>query len=124
MKLSRRDVGRLGEKLARGFLEEQGFRILETNYRCPEGEIDIVAQHQDCLVFVEVRTKTSQDFGHPEESITRTKKARLIATALSYLQSHKWPESASLRIDFVAVELDQNGQPSRIELIKSAVNES
>ena len=58
MKLSRRDIGKLVERLARGFLEEQGFRILETNYRCPEGEIDIVAQHQDCLIFVEVRAKT------------------------------------------------------------------
>ena len=109
---SRRETGMLGEKLARDFLEKQGFRVLETNYRCPEGEIDIVAEHQDCLVFVEVRTKTSQEFGCPEESITKAKKARLIAVALSYLQSHKWPETASLRIDFVVVELDQRGRPS------------
>ncbi len=121
---SRRETGRLGEELARGFLEKQGYCVLETNYRCPEGEIDIVAEHQNCLVFVEVRTKTSQEFGSPEESITKTKKARLIAAALSYLQGHKRPETESLRIDFVAVELDQRGRPSRIELIKNAISES
>ena len=54
---------------------------METNYRCPEGEIDIIARHKDSLVFIEVRTKTSLEFGSPEESITLTKKEGLRATA-------------------------------------------
>ena len=58
--MSRRDTGILGEKLAAEFLREHGYQILETNYRCPEGEIDIVARYGGSLVFVEVRSKRSR----------------------------------------------------------------
>ena len=58
--MKRRDTGIRGEKLARDFLKKRGYRILETNYRCPEGEIDIITKHKDSLVFIEVRTKKSQ----------------------------------------------------------------
>ena len=121
--MKRRDTGILGEKLAKGFLKKQGYRIKETNYRCPEGEIDIVAKHKDHLVFIEVRTKTGLEFGSPEESITPTKMGRLRAVASHYRQTHNdlpplW------RIDVVAVELNQNGKLSRIELIENAVSEA
>ncbi len=120
--MRRRDTGILGEKLAKDFLEKRGYHILGTNYRCPEGEIDIVARHEDSLVFIEVRTKRSLEFGSPEESITRTKMERLKAVASHYQQTHNnlpllW------RIDVVAVELDQRWKPSRIELIENAVSE-
>jgi putative endonuclease len=121
--VKRRDTGRLGEELARDFLKKRGFRILETNYRCPEGEIDIIARQKDCLVFVEVRTKTSQQFGSPEESITRAKKRRMVTTAQHYRQSHN-RQLPLWRIDFVAVELDKKGKPTRIELIENAVSEA
>ena len=118
--MKRRDTGILGEKLAKDFLKKRGYRIVETNYRCPEGEMDIVAKHEDYLVFVEVRTKTSLEFGSPEESITLTKQKRLKAIASRYQQTHNnlpplW------RIDVVAIELDRKGKPSRIELIENAV---
>jgi len=121
--MKRRDTGILGEKLARDFLKKRGYRIIETNYRCRQGEIDIVAKHKDWLVFIEVRAKKSSEFGSPEESITPVKKERMRATAAHYHQSHKnlpplW------RIDVVAIELDQNGKPSRIELIENAVSEA
>ncbi|MBA7668506.1 hypothetical protein ES703_76618 [subsurface metagenome] len=121
--MKRRDTGILGEKLAKDFLKKRGYRILETNYRCPEGEIDIVAKQKDYLVFIEVRTKKSLEFGSPEESITPAKKKRMTATALHYRQIHNnlpllW------RIDVVAVELNQKGKPSRIELIENAVSEA
>ena len=120
--MKRRDTGIRGEKLAKDFLKKRGYRILETNYRCPEGEIDIVAKHQDSLVFIEVRTKTSLKFGSPEESITLTKMERLRITAARYWQTHNdlpllW------RIDFVAVELNQQGKLLRIELIENAVGD-
>ena len=82
--MKRRDTGILGEKLAKDFLERRSYRIVETNYRCPEGEIDIVAKHKDYLVFIEVRTKKSLEFGSPEESITPAKKARMKATTAYY----------------------------------------
>ena len=120
--MKRRDTGILGEKLAGDFLKKRGYRILETNYRCPEGEIDIVARHKDYLVFIEVRTKTSREFGSPEESITSAKKERVRASAAYYQQMHDnlpplW------RIDVVAVELNQYGKPSRIELVENAVGD-
>ncbi len=120
--MKRRDTGILGEKLAGDFLKKRGYRIYETNYRCPEGEVDIVARHKDSLVFVEVRSKRSLEFGSPEESITPTKMERLRAVAAHYRQTHNnlpplW------RIDVVAVEIDRKGKPLRIELIENAVGE-
>ena len=120
--MKRRDTGIRGEKLAQDFVRKKGYRILETNYRCPEGEIDIIARDKDSLVFIEVRTKTSLAFGSPEESITPAKKERMKATAWHYLQNHDNLPSL-WRIDVVAVELSQAGKLSRIELITNAVGE-
>lgn len=119
--MKRKELGDTGEKLARDFLKKKGYKIRETNFRCREGEIDIIAQKKDCLVFVEVRTKTTTDYGSPEESVTFAKKEKLIASALTYLSSHKnLPES--WRIDFIAVELDNKGKAKRIELIENAIS--
>jgi len=120
--MDRQEVGKLGEKTAQKFLKKQGYRIRETGYRCRHGEIDIIAQKKDYLVFVEVRTKTSLEFGTPEESITQAKKERLIASALTYTTSHNNLPSP-WRIDFVAVELDDKGKIKRIELIENAVEQ-
>ena len=79
--MKRRETGILGEKMAADFLARNGYRILENNYRCPGGEVDIIALHGETLVFVEVRTKRSLSFGSPEESITPVKQARLRAVA-------------------------------------------
>jgi putative endonuclease len=120
--MSRKETGALGEKLAKDSLKKHGYRILETNYRCPEGEIDIVARHKDYLVFIEVRTKSSLKFGSPEESVTPVKKGRMRATAAYYQQTHdKLPQL--WRIDFVAVELDQHKKPVRVQVIENAVGE-
>jgi putative endonuclease len=121
--MDRQAVGKLGEKAAQKFLKKRGYRIRETGFRCRHGEIDIIAQKKDWLVFVEVRTKSSLDFGTPEESITQAKKEKLIASALTYTSTHQdlpplW------RIDVVAVELDNKGKPRRIELIENAVEQS
>ena len=119
--MKRKELGAVGEKLARDFLKKKGYKIRENNFRCREGEIDIIAQKKGYLVFVEVRTKSSSGFGSPEESVTFAKKEKLIASALTYLNSHKdLPES--WRIDFVAVELDHKGKTTRIELIENAIS--
>ena len=120
--MNRQEVGKLGEKAARKFLKKRGYRIRETGFRCPRGEIDIIAQRKDCLVFVEVRTKTNLDFGTPEESITAAKKKKLVALALTYTSTHQNLPSL-WRIDVVAIELDDKGKPKRIELIENAVEQ-
>ncbi len=121
--MDRQEVGKLGEEAARKFLKKQGYRIREAGFRCRHGEIDIIAQQKDSLVFVEVRTKSNLDFGTPEESITRAKKEKLIATALTYATTHQ--DMPSLwRIDVVAVELDDKGKTKRIELIENAIEQA
>jgi len=119
--MKRKELGDIGEKLARNFLKKKGYRIRETNFRCREGEIDIIAEKKDCLVFVEVRTKANSEFGSPEESVTFTKKRRLIALARIYIGNHQnLPDN--WRIDFIGIELDKNNKATRIELIENAVS--
>ena len=119
----RSDTGKRGELLARNYLRKKGYRILETNYRTRFGEIDIIARQKNTLVFIEVRTKNSTSFGTPEESLTAKKARHLRAAAYQYLHVHdKLPEL--WRIDFVAVEIDDKGKPTRIEIFENAVGES
>ena len=120
--MKRQETGNLGEKLAADFIQKQGYVILQTNYRCPEGEVDIVARQQDCLVFVEVWAKRGREFGSPEESITPAKMDKLRRVAAHCYQTHEdIPDS--WRIDVVALEIDRQNRPRRIELIENAVSE-
>ena len=119
--MKRKAVGELGEKMAVEYLKKRGYHILETNFRCREGEFDIIARDKDYLVFVEVRTRRGFSFGTPEESVTAAKKEKLTSLAFAYLQTHRNSPS-SWRFDMVAVELNQEGQISRIELIQDAIS--
>jgi putative endonuclease len=118
--MNRKDTGNLGENLAANSIKKRGYRILERNYRCKQGEIDIVAEKKESLVFIEVRTKKSNDFGIPEESVTSFKKEKLISAAFNYLTEHQ-KHSSIWRIDFIAVELDNKGKMKRIEIIENAI---
>lgn len=119
--LTRREVGSRGEKLAVDFLKGLGYKIVQMNFRCRQGEIDIIAQQGECLVFVEVRTKKSSDFGTPEESVTYSKREKLISLANIYLQTLDSPPP-SWRIDVVAVELTPDNKISRLEHIENAIS--
>ena len=117
----RKEAGAIGEKLAADFLKRRGYRILRRNYRCRGGEIDIIAQHKECLVFVEVRTKRSSGFGTPEESVSFIKREKLVSLADTYLQScNNLPPN--WRIDVIAVELTSDNRVSRLEHIENAVS--
>lgn len=100
-------------------LEERGYIVRERNWHCPAGEIDIVAEDGDCLVFVEVRTRRGCEYGTPEESVTPVKQAKLMEVAQTYLQEHPW--DGDWRIDVVAVEMSSRGKLLRVELIQNAV---
>ena len=96
------DLGRRGENLAAEHLIASGYRILERNWRCEHGEIDIVALAGDEVVFVEVKTRTSVSYGHPLEAITVAKLARLRRLAGAWCQAH--PDvRAAIRIDAIAI---------------------
>lgn len=106
MTKKRLQVGQTGETAARRYLENLGYRIIESNYRCPIGEIDLIARDNRTVVLAEVRTRTSLAFGSPEESITVEKARRLRRLALYYLQATRQGENSS-RIDLLAVMLDK-----------------
>lgn len=115
----RRQLGEWGERRAEEFLRAQGYRVVERNWRCSAGEVDLIAWEGEYLVFVEVRTRRGRSYGTPEESVTSAKQAKLIALAQMYMQGH--PQlRCNWRIDVVAVELWRTSKP-RINLIRSAV---
>ncbi len=120
MTTPRQGLGRRGEELARRRLEALGYVILQKNHRTSRGEVDLIAEHEGALVFVEVRTRRGSAFGRPEESITPHKRARLIASAQEYLAENHADER-DWRIDLAAVELDPSGRLRRIEVIQNAV---
>ena len=116
----RKKLGDRGESLAACFLEAKGFGILERNYRCPVGEVDLVAQEGECLVFVEVRSRSSDAFGTPEESITQEKRQRLAQVAECYL-AERGSSLPAWRIDLVAVDFGPGGSAQRVELFRNVV---
>ena len=118
----RRRLGAFGERLATAHLEAKGYRIRARNYRCREGEIDIVAQDGDTLVFVEVRTRRGDALGGPAESITAIKQSRLVVAATAYVQALAEPP-ADQRIDVVAIQLSPGGRLLAIDHIEGAVIE-
>ncbi len=92
MPTARSRLGSRGEALAKAYLKSKGYHIIESNFRCPQGEMDIVARDGAYLVFVEVRTRRDGGwYGSPEESISRRKRARLVAIAETYIQSCESP---------------------------------
>ncbi len=116
----RRGLGRRGEELAARELTRRGYRLRARNWRCAAGEVDIVAEQGEWLVFVEVRTRRGNRFGSPEASITPAKQARLIQVAEAYLDAHHLSDVA-WRIDVVAVEMSPQGKLLRIEVYENAV---
>ncbi len=96
--------GKLGERAAKQHLQAQGLKFLTANFRSPRGEIDLVFRTADCLVFVEVKTRSSEDWGRPAAAVNARKKRLLSQTALDYLRLLKNPE-VKTRFDIVEVLL-------------------
>jgi putative endonuclease len=106
----RQALGYWGENLAAETLTERGYQILARNARTPHGELDLVARQGTITVFIEVKTRTSTAFGLPEESVTPTKQAHLLAAAQHYLQTH--PDlDGDWRIDVIAIRRLPNQRP-------------
>ena len=120
MSEARQALGRRGERLARHRLEATGYSVLQANYRAKAGEIDLIAEKGDTLVFVEVRTRTGRAVGAPEESLTPEKRAHLVDAAGEYLQAHQ-AEDREWRIDLVAIEVGRDGRVQRLDVVENAV---
>jgi putative endonuclease len=109
----------LGEDAAARYVERLGWQVLARNHRTREGEIDIVARDGGALVFIEVRTRASESFGTPEESLTAAKSRRMAACAYAYLSSAPQPPG-DWRIDFVAIQVS-HGRVTRLDHYKHAL---
>lgn len=108
--------GRQGEDLAAAYLRKLGYRVITTNHRCERGEIDIIAWDGEVLCFVEVRSRRSDRFGHPLETVSAKKRLSLIAAARDYLSTWRgdWPQ---MRFDVVGIVMTE---PPQIELVRAA----
>lgn len=115
MAFGKKKLGATGEALAASFLQNEGYRIVECNYRIRFGEIDIIAEQGGDLVFIEVKTRTHTSYGSPFESVTRQKQKQLSKVALEYMNKRDC-HNRSARFDVVAIQMPC--------AIKSAVRET
>ncbi|WP_339136850.1 MAG: YraN family protein [Candidatus Electrothrix sp. GW3-4] len=111
---ARKATGRSGEDLAAQYLEQQGYTILERNYRLRIGEVDIIARDGEDLVFIEVKTRRTKRFGSPFEAVDIRKQQQIVKIASAYVHGREIP----VRFDVVAVHLSKQGV--RIEVLKNA----
>lgn len=102
-------LGRSGEDLAAALYRRRGFRVIDRNYRCPAGEIDLVARRGDLLVFCEVKTRRSSYWGQPSEAVDLRKQARYRRLAASWLRDHRI-RRVDIRFDVVSV-IVRDGRP-------------
>ncbi|MBT5549063.1 MAG: YraN family protein [Nitrospina sp.] len=120
MTQERLKFGREGESAALRFLKKKGYRILEKNFRSKVGEIDIIAEQDGVIVFVEVKARADHEFGHPLNALTPAKQKKIIQTAQSFL-SRKRISDKPMRFDVVALTSDAEGPDSwQIELLQNA----
>ncbi len=110
-----RVLGESGEDLAAALYRRQGFTIVDRNYRCPIGELDIVARKGSVLVFCEVKTRSSDRWGDPSEAVGRAKQGRLKRLAGHWLAGHRTGH-ARIRFDVVAVSAPPGAPPRVVQL--------
>lgn len=116
---SRREFGLWGENIAANYLRKNGYEIVDRNVYTKYGEIDLVVRQGHCIVFVEVKTRSSTAFGLPEEAITEQKQVHLLESAQAYLQMH--PKlSGDWRIDVIAVQRFSQDQEPEIVHFENA----
>lgn len=118
----RRQFGNVGEELAAEFLQSQGMTILASQYKKSFGEIDLIAQDGDEVVFVEVKARATSTYGYPEDSVTREKIGHILRVGQKYLQEKQRTESP-WRIDILAIEYHQ-GSPKISHLKNIDIPES
>lgn len=118
MEDTRRALGARGEDLAVRYLKKKGYKVIERNYRCQWGEIDLIAREGDTLIFVEIKSRSSSGFGLPQDAVNRFKQNKLIEVARAYLAERRLTDDITMRFDVVAVQLTPSGP--EMELIKDA----
>jgi putative endonuclease len=115
----RRTLGNAGEDLVARWYADAGYRVLDRNWRCREGELDVVAARGTVLVFCEVKTRRSTAFGSPAEAVTVTKQRRIRTLAMRWLDDHPEARARTLRFDVASV-LAERGHLPVVEVIEAA----
>lgn len=103
----RHEIGKLGEKLAVKYLEQNNYKILERNFECKQGEIDIIALDKNEVVFIEVKTRTNTKYGLPAEAVNPQKQKHLLKSVQYYIYNRHL-EDEFIRIDVIEIYLYQN----------------
>ena len=116
---ARRTLGDAGEDLVARWYADAGYRVLDRNWRCREGELDVVVARGSVLVFCEVKTRRTTAFGIPAEAVTATKQRRLRTLAMRWLDEHPAARARTLRFDVAAVLAPRDGVPV-IDVIEAA----
>ncbi len=117
MQSQKQVLGEEGERIAEGYLKRKGYRLVERNYRCPVGELDLVVLDHSVIVFVEVKTRTDDRFGAPLESVNPRKQQKMIKAALFFLNQHRLHHREA-RFDVVGISLKD--QEPVVEHIQNA----
>ena len=102
--LTKRAIGDAKERVAEGFLRRQGALVVARNVSGPKGEIDLIVEHDGCLIFVETRYRKDQSFGGAAASVSAGKRRKIIATAQYFLQQHPQRQHSPCRFDVIAIE--------------------
>jgi putative endonuclease len=118
-KKTKQELARIGEDHAARYLRSRGYRVLERNFRARSGEVDIIAEHKRALVFVEVKARSSDEFGQPRDAVTIWKQRRIVNAARSYAARLGGGER-SIRFDIVEVFITPEGRVKKVELIAGA----
>jgi putative endonuclease len=120
---TKQDLARIGEEHATRYLRSRGYRIRERNFRGRSGEVDIIAEHKGAVVFVEVKARSSDEFGQPRESVTGWKQRRIVKVAAEFMASRERAERV-MRFDVVEVFVTPRGRVQRVEVIEGAFGAS
>ena len=116
----RHETGKIGENIAVSYLEKIGYKIIDRNFECRQGEIDIVALDNDIIVFIEVKTRASALYGLPKEAVNQTKKKHIYSSAEYYVFTHNL-ENEPIRIDVIEIYKKQGIY--KVHHIKQAITE-
>jgi len=113
----RQVLGKEGELIAENYLKKKGYKLVERNYRCPVGEMDLIALDRKVVVFIEVKTRSDHRFGNPLESVHWHKQQKMSKTALFFLSQHRLHQREA-RFDVIGISLE--GREPVVEHIQNA----
>lgn len=113
-------IGDIGEEIAKEYLKKNNYTIIERNFRCKFGEIDIIAKNEKCFCFIEVKTRHGIYYGTPAQAVNQSKQHKIIMCAQFYILKMQHYENFNYRFDVVEIVLNKSNRIKNIDLIKNA----